>query len=211
MNSNSGTRSLSGSTAAAATIFVTGLLSVAPTISSAHGLSASPRVPAIVGTAVGGSRDGRSRANATANTAAYVSIESIYPSNTISAETEQLVRPTSQVELIVGVLRSWGGHAKNWDHEGAEKPIAASLHNAESLVFALGQIGSTVLDHFEPVLHPSGHAGLFWQDSDRYVDLEFLGNGKMAYFIEKGLDRHKGSVVYDSQNTPGILKELLQS
>ena len=58
----------------------------------------------------------------------------------------------------------------------------------------------------------SGHAGLFWKTDSLYADLEFLGDGRIAYFIEhEGVGKHKGVVKFDSEKMPAVFPALLRS
>jgi hypothetical protein len=59
------------------------------------------------------------------------------------------------------------------------------------------------------MLHVNGHAGLFWRDDALYADLEFLGSGRVAYFIEKNGDKHKGVVNFVAKEMPNLFKALL--
>ena len=60
----------------------------------------------------------------------------------------------------------------------------------------------------EPMLLGSGHAGLFWKTDKLYADLEFLGDGRIAYFIEyEGEGKHKGVVKFDSEKSDSGISE----
>jgi hypothetical protein len=62
------------------------------------------------------------------------------------------------------------------------------------------------------MLHASGHAGLFWHGDKLYGDLEFLPQGRIAYYIEhKGVGRHKGGVACDSEKLPAVFSALLRA
>ena len=41
------------------------------------------------------------------------------------------------------------------------------------------------------------------------VAFKFLENGSIAYYIERGKDRHKGVVEFDKRNIQPVLKPLL--
>lgn len=116
-------------------------------------------------------------------------------------------RSTTLPEKIVGELRSWSLLSANWDGEGAAAPDAGSLKEAVSFVRLFGE-GDTLP---EPMLHASGHAGLFWKDDNLYADIKFLGDGRVAYYIERQGDKHKGVLKFDSQKMPAVFTTLLRA
>lgn len=115
------------------------------------------------------------------------------------------LRQTSEREHIIGELRRWQSLSANWDGEGARTPNINSLSNASSFVCALDD----ALWMPEPMLLSSGNAGLYWRNDELYADLEFLGDGRVAYYIENGRNRHKGVVEFDSVNIPPVFKTLI--
>lgn len=111
-------------------------------------------------------------------------------------------------ENIIDQISSWVLMDGNWDNEGAAAPVASSLKGAVSFVSLLGE------DYLlpEPMLLASGHAGLYWHDSGLYADLEFLADGRIAYFVEhRGEGRHKGVVKFDSRKIPVVFEALLRN
>ena len=116
-------------------------------------------------------------------------------------------RPTTSRERLIGELRSWGLLTANWDGEGAAAPDARSRKEAVSFVRLLGEDDTLP----EPMLHASGHAGLFWKDDSLYADLKFLGDGRVAYYIERQRDKHKGVLNFDSKKMPAVFPALLQA
>jgi hypothetical protein len=117
-----------------------------------------------------------------------------------------LNRETTLKEHTIGELRRWKSLAPGWDGDQAQAPIAASLQDAISFVRLLKDSVSA-----EPMLHPTGRAGLFWQRTDLYADLEFLGGRRVAYFIERSGDKHKGVVNFDAMEMPAVLEAVLPS
>lgn len=119
--------------------------------------------------------------------------------------TESSERETSSSERVVGEIRRWNVLPANWDGEGAIVPLSSSLKEAESFV--------RLLDHKmlapEPMLNANGRAGLFWKNSSLYADLEFLGDGRMAYYIEQNGDKHKGVLNFNSKIMPPVFEALL--
>lgn len=124
------------------------------------------------------------------------------------AAVENLVfeRETSNAEIAVGDLRRWAAFSENWDGEGASLPNKASLKAASNFVRLLSELAEDV----SPMLNANGRAGLNWNAGDFYADLEFLGDGRIAYFIEKSSDRHKGIVSFETRTVPPVLTTLLQ-
>ncbi len=116
-------------------------------------------------------------------------------------------RPTTSREKLIGELRRWGLLNENWDGEGAALPVASSLKEAVSFVRLLGE--GDMLP--EPMLHASGHAGLFWKEGNLYADIKFLGDGRVAYYIERQGDKHKGVLKFDSQKMPAVFPTLLRA
>jgi|HubBroStandDraft_1064217.scaffolds.fasta_scaffold01678_5 hypothetical protein len=113
-------------------------------------------------------------------------------------------RETTPREHMIGELRSWKQLSGDWDGENAAPPLLPSLDDAVSFSKLL-DINSIA----QPMLHASGHAGLFWRTGDLYADLEFLGSSRIAYFIEKKGDKHKGVVNFVAKEMPHLFKALL--
>lgn len=137
-------------------------------------------------------------------------------SNTITASSgrslinrinvNEAERLTTTREKIIGEIRRWALLGNNWDGEGSELPVAASLKEAVAFVRLLGEYSSLP----EPMLLSSGYAGLFWKNDKLYADLEFLSDGRVAYFIEhNGEGKHKGVLKFDSQKIPPVFLALL--
>lgn len=123
------------------------------------------------------------------------------------SEYDEPDRPTTSREKLIGELRRWGLLTANWDGEGATEPVARSLKEAVSFIRLLGEADTLP----EPMLHASGHAGLFWKDDSLCADIEFLGDGRIAYYVERLGDKHKGVLKFDSQNMPALFPALLRA
>ena len=122
-------------------------------------------------------------------------------------ESPVFERETSNAEVAVGELRRWATLAENWDGEGASTPDKASLKSASNFVRLLTLAAMDVA----PMLNANGRAGLYWNQGDFYADLEFLGDDRIAYFIEKSSDKHKGIVRFESRAVPPVLSTLLET
>ena len=117
-------------------------------------------------------------------------------------------RATTDQERLIGEIRRWALVGADWDGEGAASPTASSLDESVAFVRLL----DNTIELPEPMLLSSGHAGLFWKADGLYADLEFLGDGRIAYFIEhEGVGKHKGVVKFDSEKMPAVFSALLRS
>jgi len=117
------------------------------------------------------------------------------------------IRATTVQEKIIGEIRSWNLLDNDWDGEGSLKPYTQSIKEAVSFVNLL----SDEITPPEPMLLSSGHTALFWNEADLYADIEFLGDGRIAYFIKKNGDKHKGVLEFNSQQMPVVFPALLRS
>lgn len=115
------------------------------------------------------------------------------------------VRETTSQELLIGELRNWASLDDNWDGEGASRPLLTSIK--EAVLFA--RLLDANVREPEPMLLASGHAALFWNEADLYADLEFIGNNRVAYFVRKNDDKHKGVVTFDPEKMPAVFQTLL--
>ena len=123
----------------------------------------------------------------------------------LTQDTEY-TRPTTIREQLMGEIRSWALWEADWDGEGAAAPIVRCIKNAVSFIRLLPDNISLP----EPMLHASGNTGLFWGDGGIYADIEFLHNGRIAYYIEQNGDKHKGAINFDSESLPPVFSVLLR-
>lgn len=130
-----------------------------------------------------------------------------FAANPTGFEQTSVTRETSEQEHIIATLRRWENYQANWDHEGAKAPNIGSVRSASAFICSLDRDATMP----EPMLHDSGRAGLFWESDQLYADLEFLDEGSIAYYIERGSDRHKGVVAFDKQHIPAFLEPLLKA
>jgi len=110
-------------------------------------------------------------------------------------------------EMLIGEIRQWRLLNDNWDGEGAATPSNHSLNEAVSFVRLLSQ-GMPIP---EPMLLASGHAGLYWNENHLYADIEFLGDGRIAYFIKRNGDKHKGVFAFNPQEMPAVFQALIEA
>jgi hypothetical protein len=129
---------------------------------------------------------------------------SAYP---VSALSPQVDRPTTEREEIIGTIRGWTLLNENWDGEGASAPSAASLKDAVLFVNLLNSQSPLP----QPMLHASGKAGLYWNQGGLYADIEFLGDGRVTYYVEQhGKDKHKGVVQIRQNEMPAVFGALIR-
>ena len=120
---------------------------------------------------------------------------------------EESARPTTPHEIIIGEIRQWNLLNSDWDGEGAATPNSQSIKEAVSFVRLLDD--NITLP--EPMLLGSGHAALYWNEGSLYADIEFLGDGRIAYFIKCNGDKHKGVLSFDSQEMPALFPTLIKA
>lgn len=115
-------------------------------------------------------------------------------------------RTTTSCEELIGEIRSWSLLETNWDGEGALAPSPESLKQAVSFVRLLSDIPLP-----EPMLLSSGRAALYWNENNLYADLEFLEDGRIAYFIKNNGDKHKGVLAFNSEEMPAVFPALIKA
>ena len=119
---------------------------------------------------------------------------------------QDVLTRTTPKEHAIGELRRWKFILSGWDGDQAQAPIPRPLEDAITFV-------RYWLTRQQPNLccTRTGRAGLFWRENDLYADLEFLGSCRIAYFIERNGDKHKGVVNFDAKEVPAVLEAVLPS
>jgi hypothetical protein len=156
------------------------------------------------------------QARATQKTTTRVSTEACRSQTTCFASNEdkyseaiefafQPERLTTQQEKLIGEIRNWSLLGPDWDAEGAQAPSAQSIKDAVSFCRLLDA------DLLEPMLLASGNVSLYKNESDLYADIEFLGYGRIAYFIKRNGDKHKGVLKFDSNKMPAVFSALFSA
>ncbi len=188
----------SSTAAVAATAFAVGMLM--PQTISQSGSGVIVRTPVRSTTALPTNDRKTSKIGATTTT--FVGdFASAYQEYFLSAPA----RETSPTEMVVGELRRWAEFSSNWDGEGASAPVLSSLDDASDFVRLL----SSSVPDADPMLNADGRAGLYWNNNGLYADIEFLGDGRIAYFVQRNEDRHKGTLHFDGESVPPVLAALL--
>lgn len=118
----------------------------------------------------------------------------------------QYERLTTEHEKLIGEIRGWSLLDADWDGEGAMAPSIQSIKEAVSFIRLIDDINLP-----EPMLLASGHAALYKNESNFYADIEFLGDGRIAYFIKRNGDKHKGVLTFDSQKMPAVFPALFSA
>lgn len=147
------------------------------------------------------------RANFSAPSVLYVpSLTSSASVNVDNFQFNDVVRQTSDVEKAIGEIRHWASFSENWDGEGANLPSTESIRDSVSFLRLIAD--SEQLP--QPMLHATGNVSLFWNDNGLYADVEFLGQNKVAYFIKRNEDKHKGVISFDSEKMPAVFSALIK-
>jgi len=115
-------------------------------------------------------------------------------------------RPTTPLESLIGEIREWNLLEADWDGEGAQAPSQASIRCATEFIRLFDQTISLP----EPMLLNSGNISLLWSAPELYADLEFLPDRRIAYFVKKSADKHKGVLAFEATMSP-VLKALISS
>ena len=189
-----------GTAALAQTVLSLSLLATPATASPLAGLAEQDFARA--------ARKGTSRQSFSRNSDAGKST-SVSSATAISSVVESYLddfgRATTPQEELIGEVRSWALWNENWDGEGAKVPVESSLREAVNFVRLIKS--EQLLP--DAMLFASGRSGLYWHESGLYADLEFLGDGRIAYFIKIDADQHKGVVGFDSKKLPAVFQALL--
>lgn len=113
-------------------------------------------------------------------------------------------RETTAQEKIIGEIRSWNELEDNWDGENGLKPVEASMEEATSFIYLLNKNLSLP----EPMLLSSGRIALYWDEDDLYADIEFIGDGRVTFFIKRNEHEEKGIIDFDSQKMPTLFSRI---
>jgi hypothetical protein len=100
----------------------------------------------------------------------------------VNAEPSPSPLGPSPVDVAIRQLLRMATWEANWDGNGAEKPIPASLKDARDFLRSLA-VGSAIL---KPALDADGHAILFLRGDDVYAELEFI-EGRRIDFLRDGV------------------------
>lgn len=118
---------------------------------------------------------------------------------------EDIARPTTEIEKVIGELREWSFLKENWDGEGAYSPSISSIKQAVEFVRLISDNAALP----EPTMLASGHVSLYWNIQNLYADIEFLGDQRIAYFIKNNEDKHKGVLSFNAKKMPPVLSTLV--
>lgn len=120
-------------------------------------------------------------------------------------QNSSVSRETTEQEKLVGELRRYVFLDENWDGEGAMKPNTSSLSSA----VAFSRLIDEHLQMPEPLMNANGLAGLYWKNNVLYAELSFLSDGRIAYFIQRKNDKHKGILDFEKKAMPDLFQVLL--
>jgi hypothetical protein len=119
--------------------------------------------------------------------------------NWVPAET-----PATHADLTVAQISRLEALDADWDGNDAAKPLSFSLKEARDFVRSLAP--ESLIPR--PALHADGHAILFLQLSDRYVELEFLGNKRVGFYARRGEQEWSDEIVFDGRTLPSGLLQI---
>jgi hypothetical protein len=112
------------------------------------------------------------------------------------------VGPTP-VDAAIRQLLGMAAWEADWDGNGAEKPIAASLKDARAFLRCLAA-GSAIP---KPALDADGHAILFLRGDDIYAELEFLEGRRVDFYARRGSREWSDEFSFDGRTLPeGLLR-----
>jgi hypothetical protein len=112
------------------------------------------------------------------------------------------VEPTP-IDVAVRQLVGMATWEANWDGNGAERPIVASLKDARAFLRSLA-VGSATP---KPALDADGHAILFLRGDNIYAELEFLEGRKIDFYARRGGQEWSDEFSFDGRTLPeGLLR-----
>jgi hypothetical protein len=125
--------------------------------------------------------------------------------NTAAAEAwHGLNVSASRADAAIAQLLRLEKLEADWDGSEAAKPIDYSLKDARNFVRKLSP--DSVIPR--ATLHADGHAILFMREPDIYAELEFLGNGKIDYFVRRGEQKWSDEFSFDGRSLPEGLSQI---
>ena len=107
-------------------------------------------------------------------------------------------------DVAVAQLIRFEQFEADWDGAGAARPIAATLKDARAFIRALTP--ESVVPR--ATLHADGHAILFVRETDVYGEIEFLGNGKIGFYVRRGNDQWSDEITFDNKLLPYGLSQI---
>lgn len=134
-----------------------------------------------------------------------ITLKPLVPTINATFHFDDVTRPTTEPEKIIGDLREWRFFEENWDGENANAPSIQSIRDAIAFV----RLIKDKEEMPQPMLHASGNVSLYWNNERLYADIEFLGDGLVAYFIKHLTDKHKGILSFDTQKMPAVFSTLI--
>jgi hypothetical protein len=81
---------------------------------------------------------------------------------------------------VIATLRSYKSLPPDWDGYGADAPAETAIEDAVRFVGTLPENLPPPI----PMVSGSGEVGLFWKGGGAYVDVGFMGDGRVAYLAQ---------------------------
>ena len=118
---------------------------------------------------------------------------------------DDAIKAATELKKIIGEIREWITLEENWDGEGASIPSRKSINQVVNFLRLMNHRA----DMPQPMLHANGNVSLYWDEGNLYADIEFLGDGRIAYFIKHNTSKYKDILLFNSSKIPDVFSVLL--
>lgn len=108
-----------------------------------------------------------------------------------------------EFEKIISKIRSYANYEDNWDgYDG----IAANDNAIENTILFLKKLPYNIIKP-RPGLSGDGEIGLFWDKSDFFIDVGFLGENKYSYYAKDSENReyYGNEINIDEEISPDLI------
>lgn len=110
------------------------------------------------------------------------------------------------MDEIIQQIKSYALLPDGWDNEGAKPASLLSIQDAIGFIGAPISSGISI----ESMLLASGNVALYWNLPQFYGDIEFLGYGRIAYYIKVDTLKYKGIFSTGDDAYPYPIRALLK-
>jgi hypothetical protein len=122
----------------------------------------------------------------------------------VAAEAHPSPVGAAPVDLAIRQLLGMAKWEADWDGNGAEKPIAASLKDARGFLRCLAAASAIP----KPALDADGHAILFLRGDDIYAELEFLEGRRIDFYARRDSREWSDEFSFDGRTLPEGLSHV---
>ena len=95
----------------------------------------------------------------------------------------------SDLDRLIGRVNSYLSVAPGWDGEDAVAPPSGAVADAIAFLVLFASLSGKHARLPSTMLSPDGTVGLYWHSDESYLDVEFMGDGKLSRFERKGAER----------------------